>query len=241
MENRIIFAGPSPTRKDRLAELGILIKVPSTLPKHPAGEFLSRSHLEPRPVQFLKNVARTTNQSILVSSRTGPSRAEMSRSRFESRAAQPGRMGPRPRSGTRHATSRTFGSTENPEIRAACARCDAAHQAQGCANPYYYPYPGQAWYGYPGGACAPTTVIPTAPVTTYGQVCDVPTTVSGGTVVSSGRGLTPTPILGGARPPSVVQSQPRNGSLFGWRPADMDDVKGTTVISGAVDDSTVTR
>jgi hypothetical protein len=103
--------------------------------------------------------------------------------------------------------------------------------APGCAQYYYYPYP--------GGACAPTMVVPGA--VQNGQVCDVPSTVNGGTVVS-GRGLTSTPILGGARPPSVVLSQPRTGgSLLGWRPADSEGSPAITRVEGALDDPTVTR
>jgi len=101
--------------------------------------------------------------------------------------------------------------------------------SNGCTRNYYYATP----------LCGPTAVAPAA--VEYGAVCEIPTqTVDGGTVVSA-RPLNTSPVLGGARPPRVVTSQPRGGSRLGWRSVDPDGGLATTRVEGNIDDPTLTR
>jgi hypothetical protein len=103
--------------------------------------------------------------------------------------------------------------------------------AAGCTHNYYYGTP---------VACAPAVTTPG--VVENGALCEVPTQVVDGGTVVSGRPLVATPVLGGARPPKVVLSQPNGGSrLGGWRSADSEGSLATTRVEGAVDDPTLTR
>lgn len=100
---------------------------------------------------------------------------------------------------------------------------------QGCTHNYYYGT----------NACGPTGLAPAT--VEYGSVCDVPTQLVGGGDVIYGRPLPTSPLLGGARPPRVVVSEPRGGTRLGWRTADPDGGPATTRVDGAVDDPTLTR
>lgn len=101
----------------------------------------------------------------------------------------------------------------------------------GCTHNYYYS-------DNPCGP-APAAVVPGS--VQYGSVCEVPTQVEGGsTVVSRAPGLT-TPIIGAARPPRVVLSEPSGGSRFAWRRSDPEGSLATTRVEGAVQDPSLTR
>lgn len=99
----------------------------------------------------------------------------------------------------------------------------------GCTHNYYYGTP----------VCGPTAVAPST--VEYGAMCDVPTQVVGGGTVVAGKPLQTSPVLGGARPPRVVVSEPRGSRLGGWRSADPDGGLATTRVEGALDDPTLTR
>lgn len=103
--------------------------------------------------------------------------------------------------------------------------------ASGCTHNYYYT-------GVPG-ACGPATVVPGS--VAYGEVCEIPSSVSGGTsVVTRTPSIVNSPTLGGARPPRVVTSEPLNRPRYGWRVADPDGFP-TTIVEGGREDSSVTR
>jgi hypothetical protein len=99
----------------------------------------------------------------------------------------------------------------------------------GCTHNYYY--------GYPAG---------TAPGV-LGEVCQVPTQTSGGTVIVQSPGQ-PTYVAAAPANAPVLVSEPligggpllRAGSRFTWRRPDPESL-ATTRIDGAIDDSTVTR
>ena len=100
--------------------------------------------------------------------------------------------------------------------------------AGGCIHNHYYT---------PAG-CPPT--VSSAGTVDYGAVCEVPSqVVDGGRVVTT-RPLVNSPLLGGARPPRVVLSQP-NGNRLGWHSADSEGGLATTQVEGAVNDPTLTR
>jgi hypothetical protein len=106
----------------------------------------------------------------------------------------------------------------------------------GCTHNYYYGYSN----ALPG--CPPTVVPSTA---SNGAVCEVPTQVTGGSVVAEGSTRTTTvgggSILSGSRPPRVVVSQPGGGLLGRWRRSDPDSSLATTSVEGAADEPTTTR
>jgi hypothetical protein len=81
--------------------------------------------------------------------------------------------------------------------------------------------------------------VTSAGVVDYGAVCEVPGQVVNGAVVST-KPLVSSPVLGGARPPRVVLSQPGSRS-GGWRSADSEGSLATTRVEGAVDDPTLRR
>jgi hypothetical protein len=101
----------------------------------------------------------------------------------------------------------------------------------GCHQHHYYYYGGQG----PGGACPPGTVVPS---TVAGPVCEIPSTVDGGTVVGS---RTTTTIENG-RKSRVVVSEPSGSSRsarYGWRSAEYDDAPAMTHVEGGLGDSVV--
>lgn len=115
--------------------------------------------------------------------------------------------------------------------------------SMGCTHNYYYTTPTAA------GPCAPVTVIPgptASNVSTYGygEVCEVPTQVVGGGALVAGTPVTTAPVLGGARPPRVVVSDPvgRSRGLGAWRRADDESTLARTRVEGAItEDSSVVR
>ena len=112
--------------------------------------------------------------------------------------------------------------------------------ASGCTHNYYYPTPGAGFVG----PCVPMNVVPGATasnVPSYGEICEVPTQVIGGGTVVAGTPLTTTPVLGGARPPRVVLSDPVGRGRGPWRRTDLESSLATTRVEGALDDPTVTR
>jgi hypothetical protein len=105
----------------------------------------------------------------------------------------------------------------------------------GCTHNYYY--------GVNPCAPAPTAVVPGSAVQ-YGSVCEVPTEVYGGSGSSvAGRSTLTAPVLGPARPPKVVVSEPNggSGSRFSWHRSDSESNMVTTRVDGAVDTPSVTR
>lgn len=100
----------------------------------------------------------------------------------------------------------------------------------GCHQHHYYYYGGQG----AGGACPPGTVVPS---TVAGPVCEIPSTVDGGTVVSSR-----STVIENGRKSRVVVSEPTNSSRssrFGWRSAELDDTPAMTHVEGGLENSVV--
>ena len=103
--------------------------------------------------------------------------------------------------------------------------------SSGCTHNYYY-----------GAGCAPGAASVVPGTVQYGSVCDVPTRVNGGVAVSDVPStVVAGPVLGAARPPRVVVSEPNGGSRFAWRRSDPDAGMVTTRVEGGVEDSTRTR
>lgn len=99
----------------------------------------------------------------------------------------------------------------------------------GCTNYHYYGVP---------GSVASSTIEPSA--IGYGSVCEVPSTVEGGTVVVQGAPIVqPTPRL--SQTPRVLTSEPRLAGASGWRRVDADDVATTKVDGGVEAAGTVRR
>ena len=99
----------------------------------------------------------------------------------------------------------------------------------GCHQHHYYYYGGQG-----PGACPPGAVVPS---TVAGPVCEIPSTVDGGTVVSSR-----STIVDNGRRSRVVVSEPTQSSRssrLGWRSADLDDPPAMTQVEGALENSVV--
>lgn len=100
----------------------------------------------------------------------------------------------------------------------------------GCHQHYYY-------YGPPGVAagCPPAVLSPSAVV--EGPICEVPSAVDGGAVVSSRS----TVIDDGRKRSKVVISEPSGGrsvsSRFGWRSYNPEDIPAVTRVEGALDSS----
>lgn len=109
----------------------------------------------------------------------------------------------------------------------------------GCTHNYYYATP-------VGSPCAPVTLAPATPVastvTPYGEVCEIPTRVVGGsTVVASVPVISP-PLLTGPRPPRIVLSEPGGNRIrTPWRRHDPESSLATTRVEGALDDDTTVR
>ncbi len=105
----------------------------------------------------------------------------------------------------------------------------------GCTHNYYY------GNGVP--ICGPTTLAPST--VRSDAVCEIPSTVSGGTIISQGspRGtiVSTAPLPSGPRPPRVVVSEPRSSPFGRWRQSDPEAGLATTRIEGALDDTTSTR
>jgi hypothetical protein len=105
--------------------------------------------------------------------------------------------------------------------------------ATGCTHNYYY------------GNAVPLCPEAAAPVTTFGQLCEVPTQVSGGTVAGTVTSQ-PTIVASAPRPRRVVVSQPRDGEplrssgRLSWRQTDPESIP-TTSVSGAFDNESRTR
>ena len=110
----------------------------------------------------------------------------------------------------------------------------------GCTHNYYYPSPA----GYaPGVVSSPSTM-------SYGEVCEVPTQVVGGSQVVTARPVVvgtpivsrPAPIGSDVRPPRVVLSEPGRRMGRGlWHRPDPENSPATTRIDGALDDPSMTR
>ena len=107
----------------------------------------------------------------------------------------------------------------------------------GCTRNYYYS-------GLPG--CGPTQVIPGATqygqAVQYGNVCEVPTQVVGGTggLIAQSTEIS-APIISRGKPPRVVISEPLGSGLrarSNWRVSDPDTNLATTKVEGGVDDTT---
>jgi hypothetical protein len=103
--------------------------------------------------------------------------------------------------------------------------------SSGCIHNHYYT---------PAAGCPPT-VTSSAGVVDYGALCEVPNQVVNGGTVVSGKPLVASPVLGGARPPRVVVSQPGGSRLGSWRNADPEGGLATTRVEGAIDDPTLKR
>ncbi len=99
----------------------------------------------------------------------------------------------------------------------------------GCQHHHYY------YYGASGvsGACPPGTVMPSTVVN--GEVCEVPSEVDSGTMVSSRSTI----IDNGRKRSQVVVSEPsgRLSSRLGWRSSNPEDVPVMTHVDGALDSS----
>lgn len=95
---------------------------------------------------------------------------------------------------------------------------------------YYYGAPGAlAVQGYPSSVIAPGAIV-------EGPICEVPSAVDGGTVVSSRS----TTIDGGRKQSRVVISEPAgrsSSSRIGWRSYNPEDVPAITRVEGALDSS----
>jgi len=105
----------------------------------------------------------------------------------------------------------------------------------GCTHNYYY--------GNAVPVCGPTTMVPGT--ASSSAVCEIPSTVTGGTVISEGgtRGtiVSNAPIPSGTRPPRVVVSEPRSNPFGRWRQSDPESGIAQTKVEGALDDTTSTR
>ncbi len=101
----------------------------------------------------------------------------------------------------------------------------------GCHQHHYYYGPPGAAAGCPPGVLSPSAII-------EGQVCEVPSAVDGGTVISS---RSTTTIDDGRKRSKVVISEPSGGrnasSRFGWRSYNPEDVPTITRVEGALDSS----
>jgi hypothetical protein len=116
----------------------------------------------------------------------------------------------------------------------------AAIGSTGCTHNYYYTSPA-------GSPCAPVTLAPATPVasavmTPYGEVCEVPTRVVGGSAVVAGVPVLSPPVLTGPRPPRIVMSEPGGSRVrTPWRRQDPESSLATTRVEGNVDDDTTVR
>jgi hypothetical protein len=109
----------------------------------------------------------------------------------------------------------------------------------GCTHNYYYTSPA-------GSPCAPVTLAPATPVASnvvqYGEICEVPTRVVGGSTVVAGVPVISPPVLAGPRPPRIVLSEPGGSRVrTPWRRQDPESSLATTRVEGAVDDDTTLR
>ncbi len=109
----------------------------------------------------------------------------------------------------------------------------------GCTHNYYYTSPA-------GSPCAPATLVPATPVassvTQFGEVCEVPTRVVGGSTVVASVPVVAPPVLTGPRPPRIVLSEPGGNRLkTPWRRYDPESSLATTRVDGNVDDDTTVR
>jgi len=99
----------------------------------------------------------------------------------------------------------------------------------GCTHNHYY------GYGTSMPVCGPTAAIPSSTISS-GSVCEVPSQISGGTVISQGNGGTTiadtTPIYGASPAPRVVVSEPRGSRFSRWRPSNPDSSVATTRVEG---------
>jgi hypothetical protein len=107
----------------------------------------------------------------------------------------------------------------------------------GCTHNHYY--------GSAVPVCGPTAVAVPATVSN-GAVCEVPTQVGGGSLVTQGTGRATTvsgaPGYSGAQAPRVVVSEPNSGLRLGrWQRANPDAGLATTRVEGAYDDTTINR
>lgn len=106
----------------------------------------------------------------------------------------------------------------------------------GCTHNYYY--------GNAVPVCEAPAVIGSAPVAySYGEVCEVPTRVDGGTVVVAEGSARAKPIVTVREPPArVVISEPtlrqRSSGRIGWRGRN-ESGGATTQISGALEEGVV--
>lgn len=108
----------------------------------------------------------------------------------------------------------------------------------GCTHNHYY--------GPSVPVCGPTAVAVPATVPN-GAVCEIPTQVEGGRLLSQGTGrstiVSGAPAYSGAPAPRVVVSEPSSGLRLGrrWHRANPDSGLATTRVEGAYDDSTTSR
>lgn len=108
----------------------------------------------------------------------------------------------------------------------------------GCTHNYYYTG---------ANPCAPGTTAVLPGAVQYGSMCEVPSKVEGGVAVvdpNAGSSIVTTPLLGGARPPRVVVSEPGAGPRLSsnWRRSDPDSSSlMSTRVEGGTSDSRVTR
>ncbi|WP_422926444.1 hypothetical protein [Singulisphaera sp. PoT] len=102
----------------------------------------------------------------------------------------------------------------------------------GCTHNHYY--------GNAVPVCGPTAVVPGA--VSSSAVCDLPSTVTGGTVISQngtrGTYVSSAPMPSGSRPPSVVVSESRSKPFGSWRRSDPDAGLAQTRVEGALDEIT---
>lgn len=100
----------------------------------------------------------------------------------------------------------------------------------GCHQHYYYYGPPGTIAGCPPGFIGSSTIV-------EGPICEVPSAVDGGTVISSRS----TTIDDGRKRSKVVISEPAGGrssaSRFGWRSYNPEDVPAMTRVEGALDSS----
>jgi len=99
----------------------------------------------------------------------------------------------------------------------------------GCHQHHYYYGPPGTISGYAPGVIAPSAIV-------EGPICEVPSAVDGGTVISSRS----TTIDDGRKSSRVVISEPAGGrkaSRFGWRSYNPEDVPAMTRVEGALDSS----
>jgi hypothetical protein len=107
----------------------------------------------------------------------------------------------------------------------------------GCTHNHYY--------GSAVPVCGPTAVAVPA-TASNGAVCEVPTQVGGGSLVTQGTGrstiVSGAPNYSGAKAPRVVVSEPDSGLRLGrWQRANPDAGLATTRVEGAYDDATTNR